>query len=117
MGTAFVSCARRHDAERLATVRLDRAVAQGQIVGARAVDETGRVNLGDEAWRALDGVCQRYLDAIAPHHPSGLRGVANTYPELYPDADGHYSVLCTAQAPFGSTPSKAVVTTGSVLAP
>jgi hypothetical protein len=116
MGTTFVSCARRHDAERLATVRLDRAVAQGQLAGARAVDDAGQVNLGVEAWSALDGVCQRYLDAVAPHHARGLRGVANTYPELFPDPDGNYSVLCSAQAPFGSGPSSAVATASSVFA-
>jgi hypothetical protein len=114
MGAAFVSCGRRHDAERIATIRLDRAVAEAQIAGARAVDEAGRVDLGADAWRALDGVCQHYLDAVAPHHAPGLRGVANTYPEIYPDADGRYTVLCSAQAPFGSAPSTAVVTTGSV---
>jgi hypothetical protein len=116
MGTAFVPCGQRHDAERIATVGLDRAVAEGQIVGARAVDEVGRVDLGSDAWQALDGVCQRYLDAVAPHHATGLRGVANTYPELYPDADGRYTVLCSAQAPFGVGPSGAVVTAGSVFA-
>ena len=116
MRTRFVSCERRHDAERIATIRLDRAVAQRQILGARAVDDAGRVNLGIDDWKALDGVCQRYLDVVAPHHPPGLRGVANTYSELYPDADGHFSVLCSAQAPFGSAPSKAIVSVGSVFA-
>jgi hypothetical protein len=116
MGTAFVPCGQRHDAERIATIGLDRAVAQGQIGGARAVDEAGHVDLGSDAWQALDGVCQRYLDAVAPHHPSGLRGVANTYSELYPDAGGRYTVLCSAQSPFGVGPSSAVVTAGSVFA-
>jgi hypothetical protein len=115
-GTAFVSCGQRHDAERIATIRLDRAVDQGQVAGARAVDDAGRVDIGVDAWRALDGVCQRYLDAVAPDHDPGLRGVANTYPELYPDPDGHYAVMCSAQAPFGSSPSRAVVTAGSVFA-
>jgi len=114
MRTAFVSCARPHDAERIATIRLDGAVAEGQIPGARAVDDAGQVNLGADAWAALDGVCQRYFDAVAPHHEQGLRGVANTYAELYPDADEHYSVLCSAQAAFGSSPSKAVVTAGTL---
>ena len=114
MGAAFVSCGRRHNAERIATIGVDNAVAAGQLTGARAVDEAGRVNLGAEAWSALDGVCERYLDAVAPQHAQGLRGVANTSPDLYPDADGHYSVLCSAQAPFGSAPSKAVVSAGSV---
>jgi hypothetical protein len=116
MGTAFVPCGSRHDAERIATIRLDRAVDEGQVAGARAVDEAGRVDIGDDAWRALDGVCQRYLDAVAPDHDAALRGVANTYPELYPDADGHYTALCAAQAPFGSAPANAVVTAGSVFA-
>jgi hypothetical protein len=116
MGTAFVPCGQRHDAERVATIGLDRAVAEGQIAGARAVDEAGHVDLGADAWHALDGVCERYLDAVAPHHPPGLRGVANTYPELYPDADGRYTVLCSAQAPFGAGPSSAIVTAGSVFA-
>jgi hypothetical protein len=114
MGTAFVPCGQRHDAERIAMVGLDRAVAEGQIVGARAVDDDGRVDLGSDAWQALDGVCERYLDAVAPHHAAGLRGVANTYPELYPDAEGRYTVLCSAQAPFRVGPSGAVVTVGSV---
>jgi hypothetical protein len=114
--TAIVGCGQRHDAERIATIRLDRAVAQGQVAGARAVDEAGRVDLGPDVWSALDGVCQRYLDAVAPEHAPGLRGVANTYPEVFPDADGKYIVLCTAQAAFGAEPSKAVVTAGSVFA-
>ena len=40
MGTAFVPCGQAHDAERIAMVGLDRAVAEGQIVGARAVTTT-----------------------------------------------------------------------------
>jgi hypothetical protein len=114
MGTAFVPCGQRHDEERLATIGLNRAVAEGQLAGARGVDDAGRVNLGSAAWQALDGICQRYFDAVAPQHAPGLRGVANTYPELYPDADGRYTVLCSAQAAFGSGASKAVVTAGSV---
>jgi hypothetical protein len=116
MATAFVSCAKPHDAERIATIGLDRAVAQGQVIGGRAVDDAGRVNLGASVWRALDGVCERYLDAAVPRHSSQLRGVANTYPELYPDSDGHYTVLCTAQAAFAAGKSNAVVTRSSVFA-
>jgi hypothetical protein len=113
-GASFVPCRQRHDEERFAVVGLDRAVAEGQLAGVRAVDDSGRVDLGADAWAALDGVCQRYLDAVAPWHDRALHGVANTYPELYPDADGRYSVLCTAQSPFGSSPADVVVTTGSL---
>jgi hypothetical protein len=111
---AFVPCGRPHDAERIAVIDLDRAVAQKQVAGERAVDDAGRVNLGSDVWSALDGVCQRYLEAAIPQHAPQLRGVADTYPELYPDADGRYVVLCSAQAPFGAAPTSAIVTTGSV---
>jgi hypothetical protein len=116
MGSSFVACGQRHDEERIASVGLDWAVAQGQVAGARAVDDAGRVNLGAAAWATLDGVCQRYLDAVAPHHDAKLRGVANTYPELYPDAAGHYTVLCSARSAFGSVPVDTIITVGSVFA-
>jgi hypothetical protein len=114
MQTAFVPCGHRHDAERIAILTVNRAVERGQIVGAAAVDDSGQLNLGTQTWTSLDRVCERYLDAAAPRHPSGLRGVANTYPELYPGADETFTVLCSAQAPFGSAPSRAVVTKVSV---
>jgi hypothetical protein len=111
MRTEFVACGRRHDAERIATVIVDRAVHRGQLRGAAAVDDAGRVNLGLAAWRTLDTVCQAYLDAAAPHHAAALHGVADTYPELYPDPDGRYVAICAAQAPFGTARR---LTSGSV---
>jgi len=65
LGTAFVPCGRRHDAERIATIGLDRAVAQGQIVGARAVDEAGHVDLGRSEERRVGKECR---SRWSPYH-------------------------------------------------
>jgi hypothetical protein len=113
-GTSFVPCNVLHDVERIAALRVDRAVAAHRLPGTRAVDDTGMVDLGDEHWSSLDTVCQNYLTAISGSAVSRLRGVTDTYPELYPDEAGHYTVLCTARSPFG-TPSRAMTITKSTV--
>jgi hypothetical protein len=111
---SFVSCDALHDVERIATLVVDRAVASQQLRGERAVGVSGLVELGDRQWSALDSVCQRYLTAVSDSAPTRLRGVADTYPELYPDTDGHYIVLCSAQSPFG-TPAEQMTLTKSTV--
>jgi hypothetical protein len=113
-GTRFVTCTKPHDVERIATLVVDRAVDAKELAGLRAVDEFGSVDLGDEQWAALDTVCQDYLAAISDEPTSGLRGVADTYPELYPDDEGQYSILCTAQSRFGTSSDDKVVSSTSV---
>lgn len=113
-GTAFTSCARTHDVERLALLGVDRAVGRGELAGARAVDDLGRVLLAPGQWRLLDATCERYLRAVAAHPWPGIRGVADTYPELYPDDAGNYTVLCLARSPFETPTAQLIVTTGSV---
>jgi hypothetical protein len=113
-GTTFVSCDRAHDVERIATLLVDRAVAAHELAGVRAVDESGLVTLGEGQWDALDAVCQRYLATISAHPWPGIRGVADTYPELYPDDLGRYTVLCTARSAFGTATRDMIVTTRSV---
>jgi hypothetical protein len=113
-GTDFVTCSKPHDVERIATLAVDRAVEAKQLAGLRAVDDSGTVDLGMEEWAALDRVCQGFLTAISERPSRGLRGVADTYPELYPDDQGHYSVLCTAQSRFGTSPGDRVVSSTSV---
>lgn len=113
-GTAFTGCDQPHDAERIAVLSVDTAVATGALRGRQAVDADGRVNLGDDEWALLDEVCDRYLREVTVTPAPGLVGVANTYPESYPDTNGRYWVLCSAQAPFGADPADVVTTSTSV---
>jgi hypothetical protein len=110
----FVSCDVLHDVERIATFVVDRAVESRQLRGERAVDVSGPVELGDQQWSALDSICQRYLTAVSDSAGARLRGVTDTYPELYPDTGGHYIVLCSAQSPFG-TPAEQMTLTKSTV--
>ena len=60
------------------------------------------VDLGASEWTMLDDVCQRYLNAVAPNAPDGIFGVADTYPELYPNEFGSFNIMCLARSPFGT---------------
>jgi hypothetical protein len=112
--TDFVSCAQPHDSERIAVLTVDQAVAQHQLAGAQAVNAAGQVDLGVAQWAILDHVCERYLMVVSGQPVDGIRGVANSYPDFYPGSDGHYTVVCSAQSPFGTPVRDRRVTTRSV---
>jgi hypothetical protein len=113
-GELFVACDERHDTERVALFIVDRSIDHGQLPGEAAVTSAGMVDLGAAEWTMLDDACQRYLNAIAPNAPAGIYGVADTYPELYPNEFGSFNVMCLARSPFGTDPDDMVTASSSV---
>lgn len=113
-GELFVACTEPHDTERVAVLVVDRSIDRGLLSGASAVTSGGMVDLGSSEWTMLDDVCQRYLNAIAPDAPDGIFGVANTYPELYPNEFGSFNILCLAGSPFGTDPADLTTMSASV---
>ena len=113
-GEVFVSCDTAHDTERIALFIVDRAVDSGQLQGTDAIDSSGQVALEHGQWTALDDICQRYLNVVSQSPPDGVFGVADTYPELYPNEFGSYNVMCLARSPFGTSADDMVISTSSV---
>lgn len=110
----FVACDQMHDTERVALFIVDRSVDRGMLPGQGARTADGMVDLGAAEWTVLDDVCQRYLNAVAPNAPDGIFGVADTYPELYPNEYGSFNIMCLARSPFGTAPTSMVMTDASV---
>lgn len=112
--TTYVPCDSPHEVERIATLVVNGAVESGQLRGHRALDAAGNLNLRRKQWAELDVVCQGYLDVVSHNPADGLTGVADTFPELYPDELGDYVIYCLAQSPFDTSPDDVVRSSGSV---
>lgn len=113
-GDRFVACDEPHDTERVAVFIVDRSIDRGLLDGEAAVTAEGMVDLGTAEWTMLDDACQRYINAIAPNAPTGIYGVADTYPELFPNEYGAFNILCLARSPFGTDPDAMVISHSSI---
>jgi hypothetical protein len=105
----YVSCRGKHNAEDIAEMILNTAIARGEISGRKAVRKgpDGRyVALNDAQYAKLDRICQTFLSSVS-RPPEGIE--ARAYPgavSQWPTKSGVYVASCFALEPVSEPPPK-----------
>ena len=105
----YVSCRSRHQAEDIAEMTLDTAVAQGEITGRAAVRKGPKgqiVVVSDAQYTKLDRICQTLFRKVST---VGGGVVGRAYlgsADMWPDETGSYLASCFALKPFDPPPKR-----------
>jgi hypothetical protein len=103
----YVPCRGKHQAESLAELVVNTAIAKKQLPGRQAVRKGPKgpyVALSDPQFAKLDAVCQAFLSSVSTVR-GGVKGRAYLgSPAQWPNNEGNYVASCFALKPFEPPP-------------